>query len=180
MAVGDSVRAAIFPFLVSSGDPALPNAWWSADVEATGDASGGENTLDVIFSEAGSADDQLWSVEQFADQHDIITSLDRLFIPSNQRNLLNPGTPITSTVKGVSGGGILARTGWEGRDLMFLPYFMGGPPGARTGLRLFARWVVLNTNFVAYRVHAWGYRWGSQAYAAPGGPRRPIGSVFGS
>jgi len=178
MAVGAAVPAQVFPFVVASGDPALPNAWWQVDIQATGDASGGENTLDVTFSESGSADDQMWSVEQFADQHDVVTSRVRLFVVSNQRNLLDPTSPRTSSIMSVGATGILARTGWRAEQMNFLPYFCGPGPGAAVAARLFASWVITNTDGIAYRVHAWGYRWGSQAYAAPGGPRRPIGSVF--
>jgi len=178
MSVGDTVQARIFPFTVASRDPALPNAWWNVDIQATGDASGGENVLNVTFSESGSGDDQMWSVEQFADQHDAVTSLVRLFTASNQRNLVDPLTPITSSIFGTGILGIQGRTGWRGFELSFLPYFLGAPPSAASATRLFAGWVITNTDLVAYRVHAWGYRWGSQAFAAPGGPRRPVSSVF--
>lgn len=178
MSVGVGGRIRTLPFRGTS-DPSLPASIWVVDVDTTGDGSGGANQADVIFHEAGEEDDSFYSLEQFGDQHDVVTALIRLFIVNNQRNYGAIASPVTSTIMGEGLTGLLARTAWQGRDKTWLPYFVGTGPAASTGLQLFLRFAVTNTNGVAYRVHAWGYRWTARAMDTPTGPRRPMGSVFG-
>jgi len=179
MSVGVSQFIRHLPFNGSS-DPSLPTGIWLVDVESTGDASGGENSLDVGFSTTDSFDDSFYSLEQFLTQHDAVTSLSQLFQAASQKNLVTPTTPITSTVLMVSSGtGIAGVTGWNGRALAWLPYFCGQAHNDLAGVQLFLRFRITNTDTVAFRVHAWGYQWSSRCIATPTGPRRPPDSVFG-
>ena len=177
MTIGVSQRVRHVPFQ-GADDPSLPIGIWQGDVESTGDASGGANTVDFVFSNSGEEDDSFYSLEQFGEQHDVVTSQVRQVIFNNQHNYRAPQTPITSTIMGDGGTGILGRTSWQGKDLGWLPYFLGTSPPAQAAVQLFLRFATNNVTTVAYRVHAWGYRWGPRAFGTPTGPRRPPGSVF--
>jgi len=179
MATGVGQRIRHLPFR-GTDDPSLPVGMWICDVESTGDASGGENSLDVIFSDVGNPEEGFFSLEQLLDQHDVVTSEERALIFNNQRNFLSPTTPITSTFLLASGTGLLGRTGFLGRDANILPYFLGTPPRVVSGVQLFIRLSISNTDLIAFRMHCWGYRWGARAFDTPTGPRRPVGSVFGA
>jgi len=178
VATGVSGRARHYPFS-NQLDPALPTGVWQADVISPGDASGGSNTADVLFSEAGVFDDGFYSLEQIADQDDDSTARIRQLVFANQQNVTDPATPITSLLQGAGLGGTANTSGWQGRDLAFLPYFIGAGPIAATGLQLFVRFRTINVDTVTYRIHAWGYRWGPGAWSSPTGPRRPANSIFG-
>ena len=129
MTIGVAQRARHLPFEGTS-DPSLPVSMWICSVESTGDASGGTNSTDVILTESGSGDDGFWSLEQFLDQHDETTARDRLLIFNNQRNLIAPATPLTSSWLMDGATGFSARTGILGRD------FRRGPVGGARALAL--------------------------------------------
>jgi len=156
----------------------MPSGIWQADIESTGDASGGTNNVDVVFSNSGEEDDSFYSLEQFGDQHDAADSLARQLQVANQHNYRSPTTPITSVYLASASTGIAAVTGWAARDFPFLPLFLGTSPPAVAAVQLFIRWSIVNTTTVAYRVHAWGYRWGPRVFDTPTGPRRPLGGIF--
>jgi len=178
MTIGVAQRVRHLPFR-GTDDPSLPIGVWQADVDSPGDASGGQNSCDIIFNNAGEIDDNFYSLEQFGDQHDVVTGTVHEFIVNNQRNRGAETSPITSVIVSTSVTGLSGRTGWQGSMLPWLPYFVGDPPQATTNTQLFLRFSVTNTNGIAYRLHAWGYRWGPRAFDTPSGPRRPVGSIFG-
>jgi len=161
-------------------DPALPIGLWLSDVFVTGDASGGVEANDHILTEPHDPpDDTLYSLEQVAFQLDTDTSVEGTVLILNQRNLVDPATPIVSTFSMTTRTGAGdGRSGPLGSDAGWLPYFIGQPP-ATTTQQLFIRVQTTNTDTVALRSHLWGYLWDPGAYQAPGGPRRPLGSVFG-
>jgi len=179
MSIGVSQFVRHMPFEGSS-DPSLPDGMWHVAVESIGDASGGDNTLDVGFATAGSSEDFFYSLEQFGDQHDTVVETPRIFQIANQRNPVAPTVPITSTVMGAVVAPPLPVTGWKGTDMGWLPYWCGQTHRDLPAVQLFLRFRVANTNTVAYRLFAWGYRWSARSIATPTGPRRPPGSVFGS
>jgi len=178
MTIGVGQRVRHVPFR-GANDPSLPSGIWQGDVESTGDASGGTNSVDFIFANSGEEDDSFYSLEQFGDQLDQDSARARLFIINNQHNYRAPTTPITSSYQAEEAGvGLSSRTGWPAHAMGFLPLFLGTSPPAVALVQLFIRWTVTNVNTIAYRVHAWGYRWGPRAFDTPTGPRRPLGGVF--
>lgn len=178
MTIGVSGRPTLLP-LGGSEDPSLPTTIWTGDVESTGDASGGTNSVNIILSDPLDPDDAFWSLEQFGVQHDSVNAVKYIFQAVNQRNYRPGGTPITSTIMALSNAGTTALTGWVGRDLGWLPYFCGQGSLEGSAAQLFLNWSTENTLAAAFRLHCWGYRWGPRAVDTPTGPRRPLGSVFG-
>jgi len=180
MTIGVSARARHMPFR-GPDDVSMPSGMWVADVEVTGDASGGEMVLNVILTESAQADESFYSLEQFAYQTDQDSGLLSTFSAFNMRNYADPASPRSMTYN--TGPGINGEAGRHGplpRDTGGLtPLFLGQGPGVNVAAQLFIGLTTTNTLAVAFRTHLWGYRWGGQAMDTPTGPRRPLGSVFG-
>lgn len=179
MAIGASARSRHLPFM-GSDDPSLPDGMWVADVEVTGDASGGDMACNVILTEAGDIDESYWSLEQFAAQLDQVTGVLFVLKFANQRNYADAASPRTNTIAMGTSTGLQGTTGPTGRDQPPLPYFIGQGPAPATGVQLFIIFAATNTNTVALRIHFWGYRWGPRSLATPTGPQRPLRSPFGT
>lgn len=158
-------------------DPSLPNAIWQGVTEVQGDASGGIMGADTILSQNDGIVGGLFSLEQLGFQMDQDTGLNATMFFANQHNPFDPATSITTTVMlpQANGAGD-GRTGAVGKDLGWLPYFIGQAPP--TTAQLFIRIQVPNTNGITLRSFIWGYRWDPSAFDTPTGPRRPANGVF--
>lgn len=178
VSVGASQFARHLPFDGSS-DPSLPTGIWQADVEVTGDASGGTISADVLLQGSGEPEDTFYSLEQWLDQHDTAGGTTRVLRFLNQHNYRDPATPISSSHQGAGAGGSGTATGWQGRDIYPQRYFVGRAAPPSVAVQLFIRFETTNTLNIAYRIHAWGYKWSGRAIATPMGPRRPPFGVFG-
>jgi len=179
MTIGVAARATHLPFN-GPDDPSLPSGIWNADIEVTGDASGGIMAVDVILANSGELIDSFFSLEQVGLQLDQDAGVNNSFFVANQDNLRSPGTPISSTfAQQMFTGAGDGRSGPRG-GADYLPYFIGKPPAAVAGAQMFLRWQATNTDLVAWRGHVWGYVWGPRAISTPTGPRRPFSSPFGT
>lgn len=178
MSIAASVDVRHLPFRGTS-DPSLPNEVWVADAFVTGDASGGDQAVNTVLTQASDIDESFWSLEQLALQIDRDVALGGVVKFANQRNYADPASPRTSTVTMAGAGGVQGTTSFLGRDHTLTPYFMGQGPAVVTGLQLFIILATANVDTLAMRSHLWGYRWGAGCMDTPTGPRRPLGSVFG-
>lgn len=158
----------------------MPISMWQGVVEATGDASGGVNSISHLLTSAGDLDDRLFSVEHINFQHDVVTALNVLARFQNMQRKGNPALPISITRGLPQITGLDGVNGYIGGESTFLPVFMGSPPAPALGLNMFVTLTIANTDTVAFRAMSWGYAWSARSLDTPTGPRRPQGSVFGN
>jgi len=168
-----------------SDDPGLPAGIWIVQSSVLGDAGGGVLTLDILFKDGSLPVPEssfLYSLEQLS-----------LFTSANlqQRGSMNPSnwdeitpgaTGTTATifrltlnemdgVNGAAWGGEMAgRPGYIG-------WFLGQVRKNTTNT--IVRFQVDNVVANSLGVKAEGYYWGPRSVNAEGGPRRPVGSLYG-
>jgi len=158
-------------------DPGLPDGYWYYENSSLGDASGGLNIIQVTFQAVDEpAPSLIWSLEQF-NLHSTagvetakitITNMDRVPQLGAGINLVRAyAIELVSTPIGAA----LAL-----RD-MVVPIFLGQAIDNNQISDL--QFDAANSNGQVILLHAQGYFWGPGAINAEGGPRRPLGSIFG-
>lgn len=162
-----------------SVDPSLPIGYWQCSVNSIGDGSMGDHILGHTLVPSAQADPSLWSLEQIGYQRDAADAFVVMLEIDGQDNPNDPATPITSSFElGALDTPPSARQAPVGRDLAFLPYFIGPSAGREASRALVIFLVVTNVINVAFRTMLRGYRWGGRALSTPTGPRVPPGGVF--
>ncbi len=177
MSVALTVPPLIRPFR-GFPEPQLPDGYWVVHASALGDLSGGVLSVNIRFSAATEPNPStLWNLEQLAitaptgtvgirvdygnmDFHPIGTStgsLSKLFTLNTDR------TEVSS-----------AESPLINRRL--IPVFLGQ---ARKDVSGDLSFDVDNADGVSLSVLAQGFFWGPGAINAPGGPQRPLTSLFG-
>jgi len=166
-----------FEFWQNSIDPGLPEGVWRAFGRATGDATGGFLLLQLDFQkQTDPLSSRMWSLEMLAATADL--SIAQLGVTATNLGEVLGAAPLTGTGYVMS----MANTDGQnellqGRDLAFLPWFLGAPrnQGVQAGIGLRTG----NTNLMNLDVWMRGFVWGPRSQNVEGGPRRPLGSVFG-
>jgi len=158
-----------------SDDPGLPIGMWIAAGAVVGDGSGGVRQLDVVFQPATAT--SLWS---------LMVSLEQLNV-QDDNNVATPVSMRANNLDNDSGFNALwifnvlahATDGSAAMDLKShqLPLFFPGASNAIAEVGL--RFNIVNADTKRMIVIAQGYIWDAAARSAPGGPRRPGGSVYG-
>lgn len=162
-------------------DPGLPNGIWLIQSGVLGDGSGGSLTLDIVFKDGSRAvpeSSQLYDIEQMT----VFSTLDGSHIidinPSNWDDLTpgSTGTVATAfaaqlTTFDVGSGSAL------GGEVAMSPtkWFLGQVRKNTTNT--IVRFRMTNTA-VSLAVKAEGFYWGPESLNAPGGPRRPVDSLY--
>lgn len=167
-----------FEFWQTGIDPGLPEQAWRATGRLTGDATGGLMTLQLdVQKSTEPLSARMWSLEFLAvGLSTVVSTID--LTSSNLGEVLGlaplVGMGYALETQGVPGG----RESILPRDLTFLPWFLGAPrqKGVQAGINL----ALSNLNAAVVDVWMKGYVWGPRSQTAEGGPRRPLGSVFGN
>jgi len=158
-------------------DPRYPIGYWQAALTVTGDASGGDLGIDLVFQGAipPALNSQLYSVERFAISSD--ESADRVVKvsavgmagPANQGFRQSYAILVpTLTAQGQGRA--------RGDQFTMLPWFLGSQrtPGVTASFSLVSR----NVNTVAVDFEAEGYRWSARSVLVDGGPQRPPTGLY--
>ena len=178
MSVGFSVRVDVRPY-TGYDDPGLPIAAWISQAGVVGNASGGTLNIDFLFQlDAQPLTTELYNLEQVS--ADTSAEAERQFsletLNMDQLALNREGSPQKwrSRVLAATGSGI-AATELDGATI--LPLWLGAPNRAEgdSGIRMFWQ----NADLLLYAVTLQGYIWGPRSVMAAGGPRRPVGGLFG-
>lgn len=167
-----------FEFWQTGVDPGLPEGVWRAFGRVTGDATGGTQLLQLDFQKSTQPlSARMWSLEMIAAATSVAVS--NFGVSATNLGEVLGQAPFTGTgysLSMVNSGG--AGETIQGRDLAFLPWFLGAPrqKGVAAGLALFVG------NALALTLDVWlrGFVWGPRSQTVNGGPRRPVGSVFGA
>ena len=161
------------------GEPTVRN-WpigiWTINMQDVGDGTGGTRTAGVTFTLASAPrlDALMYNLEQlFVADDDNVTKVAN--VRSVNLGILPEGDTIEFALTLAATTGVDAAAGLT--NYSSLPLLLG----AQLVSGVDAELTVTATNVTGegLRVKALGYVWDSRALSAPGGPRRPPGSVFG-
>lgn len=178
MTVGFSFRVDIRPYSGYS-DPGLPIASWIAQGGAAGDASGGFLFMEFHFQRD---DDPLISemfnletmtVDTSASSQDLGT------IQTLNMDNLSLNRPVTDQLKRFVAQSSPAAFATASMEIQasFDPWWLGAPNRVEGDSGLRVKWV--NTLNRLFLVTLGGYVWGPRSVLADGGPRRPVGNLYG-
>lgn len=166
----------------ASEELALPSGGWVADGLVVGDATGGEMILQFNFqNSADPLSARLFSLEQFMLITDALAAvvtgweLQTSNLESFERAAILPrawGIDM-DRIRPNAAGGSARLTNMQG-----LPIFLGAPVVGNAPA--FISFVSDNVNLIVMRAFVQGYFWGPGASTAPGGPQRPLRSVYGN
>jgi len=177
MSVGFDRRVDVRPY---SGyeDPSLPIASWIAQAGVVGNASGGQLNVDFPFQRDGDAQiSELFNLEQIS--FDTTEQVARNFLIEtiNMDNLAQNRPGSTQfwqfTIEAVPGTGVSVLEGLSQQ----LPLWLGAPNRDEGDAGLRVR--IQNIDLLLYAMTLQGYMWGPRSMLAPGGPQRPVNSLFG-
>lgn len=160
-------------------DPALPDGYWAAHGALLGDASGGLMSINIrISTSAQPSVSLLWSLEQLAIEHNA-----SLTIPSVR---LDYGGFDVQPLQGSTGSltklvqiqlvPMEVASNAIGFGSIQLPIFLGA---ARKDVNVDLSFDLDNLDASSFSVFAQGFFWGPGAVNAPGGPQRPLNSIYG-
>lgn len=160
-------------------DPALPSGTWVADMSVTGDGSGGAVALAAVLSTT-SLDvpgNRLWSLDAFNFSNlDNLARNGQLLISGFTMNITQAGAIARRwTLDTIAGN---AQGNMDPTELVFLPVFLGRQNNALALAQVIFTFTT-NADTVVYNAFFGGYFWAPAARAAPGGPRRPLGHIWG-
>ena len=174
-----AIRPTYYPF---RGDPpsiGLPQAVWHANGRVTGDATGGNQTVVVQFSDVLAAlSGLMFSLEEIllissSGTTTIVTATISGFYANEIRENQALGFAVDMRNNGTSGGARINLS--DTRPRLFL-----GKQSADNPI-VYAAHVQFeypNTNLTNFFVHASGYQWGPGAMNSPGGPQKPANGLF--
>jgi len=163
----------------ASPDPTLPEGAWIASGTVVGTATGGPRTIQIDFQKAATRlSSRLFSLEQMA-----LTDVSSAVIQWELQ---------TFNLETFEGQGIASRA-WalnitkdnrpngNGGALdtfsNLLPLFLGAP--SQAGVAAGISFVADNVNAITMVCFAQGFFWGPRSITAPGGPQRPLRSIYG-
>jgi len=161
-------------------DPALPDGYWGVNVGLLGDASGGLMSINIRMSaSAQPSASLLWNIEQFI----VDTSLNGprdmrldyggfdIFPLQGSTGSVTKLMAVRLEDMGAGIGGGSTRMGSLG-----LPIFLGSP---RKDVNVDLSLDTDNSNGANLSWFVQGFFWGPGAVNAPGGPQRPLTSLYG-
>jgi len=165
----------------ASLDPALPEGAWVVEGLLVGDATGGQMNLQLDFQKSTDPlSARLFNLEQFnltsTSLEAAVTGweLQTFNLEAFERAAIPTRTwSVTMVRDRPNAQGAANRI----EDLAGLPIFLGAPiaAGSASGISF----VSDNQDGVVMRAFAQGFFWGPAALIAPGGPQRPLRSVYG-
>ena len=163
-------------------DPGLPVGAWICYAVTLGDATGGNNVIDVMFKrEDEPVSGRFYNLEQV----NVFTA--GILVPAVEVVVLSVNGferlgsySIGQRVLGFT----IDNTGHlTGASLQFglkpMPYFLG-QAGSTASVESVIQFITNNTENIAFSVTAQGYIWDSRSVQAPGGLRRPLDSLYGA
>ncbi len=159
-------------------DPRYPIGYWFAALSLTGDASGGNHAIDLLFqpSDPPRLNSQMYSVERFGVTVSSATDKIHQIAAVNMSGPSNLGFQHEYSVTIVGQNG-LTKAGVNPASLQLLPWFLGSQRTA--GISASLSLISQNLDGVIVIFEAEGYRWGARSVLVDGGPQRPPTGPYG-
>ena len=153
-------------------DPALPNGMWDGVLSLTGDASGDELSMSLIFAETAAAqNERFYNIEWLSWRHNINTALNGILNVINFQQSASRTFGLQIIASSANTGGAAANI-----NALSLPIWLGAQDNGATNARI--EMASENNLNDSQRLIAGGYWWGPEAILADGGPQRPQTSLF--
>lgn len=158
-------------------DPGLPVGMWFAWVGVTGDVSGGDRILRVLFEEESTpVTGRHYNIEQLEahDEEDASSSVAMFLLGCSQfidGALQNRQYSVSLTINENEDAAIQVNRMITG------PIFLGQRDDVDAGMT--AQFHAANIDGKAFFVRMEGYVWEARSVQAPGGLRRPVDSLYG-
>ncbi len=161
-------------------DPGLPIASWIAQGGTAGDASGGILFMNFLFQRDEDPQiSELFNLEQIA--ADTSTAVQRVgMLRTLNMDVLSASRPLTDMTWRVftqAVGGSILFSNFDFLNNNFNPLWLGAPNRVEGDSGLQFQWP--NIDLLLYLCTLQGYMWGPRSVLAEGGPRRPVGNLFG-
>jgi len=176
VAVAGEFRVDVRPYSAYD-DPSLPVAAWIGQGGIAGDASGGNVQMTFLFQRSDDAQiSELFNLEQLAadttagGNHS--GQMETVAMDTLAPNRL--GSP---EIWGLSFVSSFGRAALEMNDVSVLPLWLGSPNREEGNGGI--RFTFANVDLRLFAVRIQGYMWGPRSVLASGGPRRPVGGLFG-
>jgi len=158
-------------------DPRFPEGFWFSKVTATGDASGNPMTLTHILADGSNPlSSRIWSLEQVALRVSVAQARQDIIRMGGLRDPTLTGTLQVEWILQRIAPDVGAFSGWQARDMAFLPVHLGGQRVG--GTSAFVEVDTINENGAVHVFYATGYWWGARSVLADGGPQRPLTGIF--
>lgn len=159
-------------------DPRYPIGYWQAALSVTGDATGGDLAIDLVFqgAEPPFLNSQLYSVERLSVSSSEATSRAAMVLAVNMGGPANQGF-LHRYMFTLQGTNFATRS--AGRAEQFgglVPWFLGSQRTA--GITASLSIGLGNINGVTYEFEAEGYRWSPRSVLVDGGPQRPPTGLY--
>lgn len=159
-------------------DPRYPIGYWQAALDLTGDATGGNLGIDLLFQSALNPrlNSQMYSVERFSIRSSDTTSRIMRISAVNMSGPANLGfsheySVFIDNITGIAASAVRAES------TTIVPWFLGSQriAGISASVSLLAQ----NIDLVSFRLEAEGYRWSPRSVLVDGGPQRPPTGPYG-
>ena len=177
MAVPIDFRVDIRPYSAYD-DPSLPIAAWISQGGVAGDASGGFVSMSFVFQRADDPQiSELFNLEMLSFDTSQSAS-QNMMLETVAMDTLAPNRPASSQRWQMLT--VATSVGTSGLTLEknnVLPLWLGSP--SREEGQGVLRITTPNVDLLLYAATLQGYMWGPRSVLAPGGPRRPVGGLFG-
>jgi len=161
-------------------DPALPDGYWVTQAGVLGDASGGVASIDIRFSTVAQPNvSLLYNLEQLMVAAPAAEGVIRLDFGGFDLQPLQGSTGSVSKLVALfltDFSSVTASALQTSNLLGGKPIFMGSP---RKDVNVDLSFDFTNANGANFAVFAQGFFWGPASINAPGGPQRPLTSVYG-
>jgi len=156
-------------------EPELPSGHWIGEGASVGDATGGDNSLQINFTPAGNLrNSQYYSLEEMMLLHGDTSTLFVQMLIANLDTGFSSLTGLNHTIP------IVGNEGAQGGALTpvgrLIKLFLGQQttPNSQSGIT----YTVDNTNAVALTVRIGGYIWSARSTSRSGGPQRPTNGLY--
>ena len=154
-------------------EPQFPTGIWRVHGSNTGDATGGQNTIQCDFSKSSQPfNSQLYSLEQLMLGHSVAAQGVEVALANFEVSLISAiYTANIVANEGTTPAAISAESLNAFRGL-----WLGQAVNRSTAQNI--RFTIDNGNGEIFRVLAYGYVWSARSINAPGGPQRPPSGLF--
>lgn len=162
-------------------DPGLPDGFWVVHASVLGDGSGGLQEIVIRFSSAlEPAVSTLWNLEQAVVSHNglagTVTRVDFGNMDFQAAENSTGGLVKVFALPLLDFGASFPGSAIDFENRLNLPLFLGSARKQVSGDLSFD---APNTTGTSFSVNVQGYFWGPGAINAPGGPQRPVNSLYG-
>ena len=159
-------------------DPRYPVGYWQAALVVTGDATGGNLGIDLVFQGVLTPllNSQMYSVERMGITTDASLDRDMRVSAVNMGGPTNLGFSHQYTIL-VGGQSAASGSAIRGDQLTILPWFLGSQRTA--GVTASLSILTPNVDTLIVKFEAEGYRWSARSVLVDGGPQRPPTGPYG-